>query len=232
MKVTSGMHQVVLMGIILWMLSPFLVYAQMADPVAFQLNKEKLPQSVEGGTIFYITVDAAIDENWYLYSILNDPGDGPIPTTFTSAGSDMIIAGDITESDAHVSYDPNFDTELGLHSQTASFRVPVFFSPHIEGAQKIGINIHYQACDDISCLPPKTVLVSESIEVVKGGNELAGTGRGNEDFGVGTNLAGHKNSDFAAGSNPNGLPYSLAGLLILLLLTLAFIRYAKNRQAI
>jgi preprotein translocase YajC subunit len=92
MKVTSGMHQVVLMGIILWMLSPFLVYAQLADPVAFQLNKEKLPKSVEAGTIFYITVDAAIDENWYLYSILNDPGDGPIPTTFTSAGSDMIIA--------------------------------------------------------------------------------------------------------------------------------------------
>ncbi len=229
MKVTVATYQVVLMGIILWMLSPFLVYAQLADPVTFKLNNENLPQSVTAGTVFYITVDATIEENWHLYSILNDPADGPIPTTFASAGSDMIIAGDITESAAQVSYDPNFDTELGLHSQTASFQVPILFQPHLQGPQKIGILIHYQACDDISCLPPKTVLVSEPVEVKPCGDELSGSAPGIEDFGVGTGVPGHENSDHGPGSNLPGWPYSLAGLLILLIISLALIRYSKIR---
>lgn len=143
-----------IMGIALFALSPFFVYGQLLDPVDYTLAEA--PDSARAGEVFNIIVEASIDGNWHLYSISNDPDAGPYPTQFSTPSSEMAIAGDVQESDAVIAFDPNFNTDLGWHSKSARFTIPVAFKPSLEGTQSIVLEILYQVCDDVSCLPPKT----------------------------------------------------------------------------
>jgi len=158
MSIKSG-----LLGIALLALSPFFVYGQLLDPVDYGITD--MPQTVQAGEIFNVTVEASIEGEWHLYSILNDPDAGPYPTTFSSGSSQLAIADDPVESEADVQYDPNFETELGWHSKSATFTIPVAFKPEVSGAQNVLLEVLYQVCDDKSCLPPKTKQIGAEIEV-------------------------------------------------------------------
>ncbi len=185
MKQCKAYFRYFYMGIILWMLSPFLVYSQLIEPVTFQIDQDSLPAAVAAGELLFVTVRADIDDQWYLYSIHNNPDDGPIPTMFSSGGSEMHISGDIKESQAELKYDPNFDAELGLHSEEAFFRVPARFLQNLTGEKEIKLNVHFQACDDKSCLPPRVVLLTAPIFLTES-SELAESVTENFDFGTGT----------------------------------------------
>ncbi len=149
------------LGIVLLALSPFFVYGQLLDPVDYELVEA--PETARAGEVFNVTVEATIEGDWHLYSILNDPDAGPYPTTFSSGSSQMAIAGDIEETEAAIEFDPNFNTELGWHSNTARFTIPVAFRSELEGNQRVQIEVLYQVCDDRSCLPPKTKEITGDI---------------------------------------------------------------------
>jgi len=148
-------------GIILWMLSPFFVYAQLLDPVDYRVIE--IPQTVQAGEIFQVTIKAEIEGEWHLYSAFNDPDAGPYPTTFSSASSSMAIAGEVEETEPVIAFDPNFQTNLGWHSKEATFVIPVAFRTELQGEQLVEINVLYQVCDDKSCLPPKTKTITASV---------------------------------------------------------------------
>lgn len=150
-----------LMGIVFMALSPFFVYAQLLDPVDYRITNS--PETVQAGEVFTVEVEATIEGEWHLYSVLNDPDAGPYPTTFSSGSGDMAVAGDVEESEAVIAFDPNFETELGWHSKQAEFSIPVAFRPELEGNQNIVLEVLYQVCDDKSCLPPKTKTIEASI---------------------------------------------------------------------
>lgn len=150
-----------LMGIALLVLSPFFVYGQLLDPVNYTVTN--VPDSVEAGAIFEVTVEATIDGQWHLYSILNDPDAGPYPTSFSSGSSEMSIIGDVTESAADIEFDPNFETDLGWHSLSATFTIPIAFKSDLQGNQQILLDVLYQVCDDRSCLPPKTKQIESEV---------------------------------------------------------------------
>jgi hypothetical protein len=216
------------MGIILWMLSPFFVYGQLLEPVTFQIDEDQLPGSVKAGELFTVTIKAEIEDQWYLYSIHNKPDDGPIPTMFASEGTEMIIAGDIDETAAERKFDPNFGTELGLHSGTVSFMVPVRFRHNLSGKKKIKLNAYYQACDDRSCLPPREVFLTGLIVL----NE--GTGEANfltekSDFGTGTYAAGRRSQESGEENNRTGVYILLISVGIVVMASLVLIRYSKKR---
>lgn len=137
--------------------------AQLLDPVNYQITDA--PEQVKAGEIFSVTVRADIDGEWHLYSALNDPDAGPYPTTFSSAGENLQIAGTVSESDARIVMDPNFNAELGWHSGEAHFTVPLAFDTTASGSNTITLDILYQVCDDKSCLPPKTKQVSTEVLV-------------------------------------------------------------------
>ncbi len=143
-----------LKGVALFVLTPIFVFGQLLDPVHYTLVES--PDSAKAGEIFTVVVEAEIEGEWHLYSILNPPDAGPFPTTFSSGSPDMAIAGEVTENEAVIAYDPNFDTELGWHSNRAEFRIPVAFRPELQGNHTIRLEVLYQVCDDRSCLPPKT----------------------------------------------------------------------------
>ena len=139
------------------------VQAQLLDPVSFQITG--LPEQVEAGERFTITLRAEIEGEWHLYSALNDPDAGPYPTTFTSASDGLMLAGDITETEPRIVLDPNFNAELGWHAREAEFSIPLVFDTSAHGMRDISLDVLYQVCDDRSCLPPKTKQVSASLLV-------------------------------------------------------------------
>lgn len=142
------------MGIALMAVFPFFVYSQLLDPVSYELIS--IPESAEAGEVFEVVIEAEIEGAWHLYSILNDPAAGPYPTTFSSASNNMAIAGEITETEAVIAFDPNFNTDLGWHSGSPQFTIPIAFRSDLQGEQVVLIDVLYQVCDDRSCLPPKT----------------------------------------------------------------------------
>jgi hypothetical protein len=229
MGFTIQKWQWLLMGIIFWMLSPFLVYAQLLEPVSFNIEEDDLPQTVYEGTVFEITVTASIEEKWYLYSILNDPEAGPIPTTFASEGSEMIIAGDISESDAIIRYDPNFDAKLGHHSGSASFRIPVLFHSSGNDSNVIKLTVRFQACDDKSCLPPKTVTLNGGIHVEKRNGSASDIIMSGKDFGVGTGTRGYTDHNTDRIKNGIGLWPIIFIMMFTIIFTLAVIHYGRRR---
>lgn len=158
------LYQKITVGIIAMMLFPLFVYGQIPDPVKF--NVTEVPDQVQAGEIFIISVDASIEGDWHLYSVLNDPEAGPFPTEFSANSPNFVLAGDITESDADIEFDPNFEAELGWHSSFASFEIPVAIKTELSGRQNLDIEVFYQVCDDRVCLPPKTKSIVVAIEVV------------------------------------------------------------------
>ena len=162
----SNRSYYVIWGCILLMLSPFFIQAAHAqnalDPVRFTV--EPGSDSVKAGETFTVDLDAKIDGNWHLYSIKNKPSQGPVPTSFSIVDNNAEIDGDVVESEAEIAYDPNFDTELGWHTGSAQFTVPVtLLRPSDSDSAEINISARYMVCDDKSCLPPKTKAISFNV---------------------------------------------------------------------
>lgn len=145
------------------MLSPLFVYGQIPDPVKFGVKE--IPAKVQAGEVFNILIDASIEGDWHMYSILNDPDAGPFPTEFSADSNNFVLAGEVIESDADVEFDPNFEAELGWHSSFAQFTVPVAIKTELSGEQEIKLSVFYQVCNDRVCLPPKTKIITTSVVV-------------------------------------------------------------------
>ena len=145
------------------MLFPLFIFAQIPDPVKFEIKE--IPETVQAGDIFNIVIDATIEGNWHLYSILNNPDAGPFPTEFSAKSPNFIIADDILETKAIIEFDPNFEAELGWHSTFAQFELPIAIKTSEKGLQTLDIEVFYQVCDDRVCLPPKTKSIIASVNV-------------------------------------------------------------------
>jgi len=154
------------MGIIILMLSPFLIQAQMLDPVSYSIADA--PKRVTAGDTFTVTIKADIDGDWHLYSVANDPDAGPYPTEFSSGNPHLSVTGEVSESDPIIEVDPNFNAKLGYHEGSAIFKVPLTFDKSAGSSSMIDLKVHYQVCNDKSCLPPKTKTITQSITVEGG----------------------------------------------------------------
>jgi len=152
-----------LLFIVFMLCLPMGVMAQLLDPVTYEIKQA--PEEVAAGEIFSIQVEATIEGEWHLYSVNNDPADGPYPTQFSSGRTNLLLAGAVQETEPTIVFDPNFQTELGWHAKSALFTIPLAFHPELTGNQKIVLDVLYQVCDDISCLPPKTKTIDTEIRL-------------------------------------------------------------------
>lgn len=152
-----------LVGTILGVLFPLFVSAQIPDPVKFQITE--IPEDVIAGESFNIVIDASIEGEWHLYSVLNDPDAGPFPTEFSANSPNFVFAGDVVETKADIEFDPNFEAELGWHSSFAQFTIPVALKTELNGSQTLDIEVYYQVCDDRVCLPPKSKSIIATVNI-------------------------------------------------------------------
>jgi thiol:disulfide interchange protein len=126
----------------------FMLQAQVLNPIHWSFSHERTGKD-EIDLIF----TAKIDKNWHLYS-QDLPDGGPIPTSFTFAGSDAFeLSGEVREiTKPEIKYDPSFDLELRMFSNEAEFRQKI----NILSGQPFSLtgSIEYMCCDDSRCLPP------------------------------------------------------------------------------
>ncbi len=153
-----------MLGMVFLTLSPTFLYAQteIPNPVSFSITQH--PDTVKAGEIFQVTVKAIIEDTWHLYSI-QPVVDGPIPTSFSSGSDSFFLAGDITESEPDINFDPNFNMDIGWHDNEATFYLPLAFASTISGPSTIVINVRFMVCDDKMCLPPTTRTLVQPITV-------------------------------------------------------------------
>ena len=139
------------------------VNAQIPDPVKFSILS--VPDTVMAGEPFEIELNANIEGDWHLYSVLNDPEAGPFPTDFSANSPNFFFTEEVRESKADIEFDPNFGTDLGWHSTFAQFTLPVSIFVTKLGTQILDIEAFYQVCDDRVCLPPTSKSIIAAIYV-------------------------------------------------------------------
>jgi len=139
------------------------VNAQIPDPVKFSILS--VPDTVMAGEPFEIELNANIEGDWHLYSVLNDPEAGPFPTDFSANSPNFFFTEEVRESKADIEFDPNFGTDLGWHSTFAQFTLPVSIFVTKLGTQILDIEAFYQVCDDRVCLPPTSKSIITAIYV-------------------------------------------------------------------
>jgi DsbC/DsbD-like thiol-disulfide interchange protein len=126
------------------------VTAQPQNPVIWQTSYSAVSET-EGD----IVITGTIEKGWHTYSIR--PTDaGPIPTSFTFTPSkEYELVGGIVESDAHEEFVPAFDAKIFVFSGKAVFRQKI--RRKSKGVATIPVVVEYMTCNDMMCLPPKTV---------------------------------------------------------------------------
>jgi DsbC/DsbD-like thiol-disulfide interchange protein len=120
---------------------------------------------VNPGAGFEITVRLKIADGWhinshrprqeYLVPTAVEISEGPhvLPGTITYPNGEPITLGASAEP-------------LSVYSGSVSFVVPLRLDLHAEpGPMTVELTVHFQACDDSSCLAPQRVTVAVPLEV-------------------------------------------------------------------
>ena len=103
-----------------------------------------------------IIVTAAIQKGWHTYS--QRPTDaGPIPTSLSFVPGKYELIGKTEETDAHEEYVPAFEAKIVVFTGKAEFRQKVKLRAK---GQTISLKVEYMSCNDMMCLPPKTIDLS------------------------------------------------------------------------
>ena len=132
---------------ILGLLLCFGLPAQILEPVKWKVSLQGEGQERE------IIFHAFIEEGWHLYAT-DIPSGGPIPTTFSfDELSNVSLKGKVTPTQRpHEEYSSLFDMTLGWYNSKIDFKQTLL----LEDSDNFKITgyITYQACNDVTCLPP------------------------------------------------------------------------------
>ncbi len=129
---------------------PFLGFSQALNPVKWEGKFNALSNN-EGEII----LSCKIEKGWHIYSI--KPTDaGPIPTSFNfSPGSNYELVGTVVESNAQEILDKAFDAKLWIIEEKGVFKQKIKLK-NTKGFNT-PIKLEFMVCNDMQCLPPKTV---------------------------------------------------------------------------
>ena len=121
-----------------------------AQPVSWNFSYKKKDKTL-GELIF----SANIEKGWHIYSI-HQTGDGPIATSilFDENKSISFING-LVESTPEKKFSEVFGIEVSSFSSHAEFRQELKINSKSNTVIK-GI-LEFMACNEVSCLPPKTI---------------------------------------------------------------------------
>jgi len=142
-------------NILLLFLSFFIIStakAQSPNPVKWTAVYKSI-SATEGEII----ITAVLDKGWHTYS--QRPTDaGPIPTSFSFTPSkDYSIVGKTEEGNAHEEFVKAFEAKVFVFNDKAEFKQKVKI---IKKGAAIAFKVDYMCCNDMMCLPPKTIELS------------------------------------------------------------------------
>ncbi len=131
----------------------FSVFAQAQNPVKWSAQYKSINDQ-EGEVI----ITAEIDKGWHTYS--QRPTDaGPIPTSITfTADKKVELVGKVSESEAHEEFVKAFEAKIFVFTEKAEFKQKVKLKS--KSPLTINFKVEYMCCNDLMCLPPKTIDLS------------------------------------------------------------------------
>lgn len=118
-----------------------------------------------------IVIKALIEDKWHIYS--QRPTDaGPIPTSFTITPQEGVYAvnGKVEEKDAHEEYVKAFEAKIFVFDHEAVFTQKI--TRQTNKAFTVNIKLEYMTCNDMQCLPPKTIDLQVNIPAVVSKSKL------------------------------------------------------------
>jgi hypothetical protein len=122
------------------------------NPVSWQASY-KATSKTEGEII----VVATIEKGWHTYS-QKTVADGPIATSFTFTPSKQYsLVGKTEESKPHEEYVKAFEAKISVFTDKAEFKQKI---KHTGKVATVAIKVEYMCCNDMMCLPPKTLDLS------------------------------------------------------------------------
>jgi DsbC/DsbD-like thiol-disulfide interchange protein len=126
------------------------------------------PARVAAGGKVSVTLAAAIDTGWHLYST-TQPAGGPVPTKIAVAGpTGFALEGALGFPKPTVHPDPNFGINVETYDKAVTFTVPVRVDKTAPvGTDTVVVTARYQACNATLCLPPQTSRVAVPVVVTR-----------------------------------------------------------------
>ena len=127
------------------------------------------PAAVAPGGVAKVQVTARMQRGWKLYAI-EQPADGPEPLAFSVADGApfQIVQKQIAAPRPRIQQDENFGIATRYYEHEATFTVPVALPPSAAaGAQRIPLQVTFQACGQNICLRPFTQKLDVSLPVAR-----------------------------------------------------------------
>lgn len=146
-----------LLGLLLIISANLALRSQVQNPVSWQARYNSI-SAKEGELI----LTATIEKNWHMYS--QRPTDaGPIPTSFTFTPSKSYeLVGKTEETDAHEEFVPAFEAKIFVFKDRAEFKQKIKLNG--KSGFVINVKLEYMSCNDMMCLPPKTIELAVKIQ--------------------------------------------------------------------
>lgn len=132
-------------------------------PAHFKITTQQL-----NSTNYKILFQVKIDEPWHIYSIHQNPDDGPMPTSIKfNPSPDYELVGKLQQSKGIKEMDKVFQVEVEYFSKKAEFWQEIKVKK--SGKIKISGTYEYQACTDDKCVFPP----AEPFEIIIESNASA-----------------------------------------------------------
>ena len=125
-------------------------FSQVQEPVKWTFTSKKID-----GFIFEISLTAAVDANWHIYS-QTTPSGGPFPTVIAFTKNPLIqLEGPVKEvGKLEQKHEPLFGVDVKQYSKKVVFIQTVKLKAKTKTA--ISGTIEFMTCNDRVCLPPAT----------------------------------------------------------------------------
>jgi Disulphide bond corrector protein DsbC len=121
---------------------------------------------VKAGAKTTIALSGEVQQGWHVYAE-SQPARGPIPLRIALDENQVArIRGKIVGTSPTKRHDKSFGLETQLYLGDFTLRIPVEVERSSIGKQIIPLNVRFQACNDRTCLPPRTIHLSVPVEVV------------------------------------------------------------------
>jgi thiol:disulfide interchange protein len=145
------------------------VTAQFGGKPKAKWTAQLVPADARAGEGAQVVLNARIDPDWHIYSLI-PVKDGPIATTITLAkGSGALIpGGSAIQPAGKKEKDAGFGIVVELFEHEAAFGLPVKLAPKVGGQQKATVEVRFQACSGAICMPAVTSQVPVSFKVSPG----------------------------------------------------------------
>ena len=120
----------------------------------------------ERRSMIEIELSAQVQEGWHVYGLTQALG-GPTPLRVTLGENGVVEMVSVKSGTASIKkHDPSFDLETEFYPGSFSLDIQTQVKQHAAaGNRSIPVGVRFQACNDRTCLPPKTVHLSVPIEI-------------------------------------------------------------------